>query len=409
MIMRENFRLMGNIFNFRPIQRRGAIISIKSIVFIQMTGGRTKTGIGGGLVFQELLAKNLLKRGYSVYAITNPSDLYGFSFLGDHRYSANFKNQNSGVSDMFLFNRKKLKSELSGLVKIMPEDSVYVTVDPFPADISAASFLKNKLQKKTVVTMYHITPSPLFHPIRRGIARSVVAWLISINALLFVKLHKVPIFLDNKRIATSTGWKFSDNLMELPLSLEKYAFAEHNERQMVGCYVGRLTKNKGIADLIEAWRLVIREVPDAQLMLVGKDYGRGMYQKIIKKYHLESSVFIKNYIDEDAKIDLLRTASLFTFPSYEEGWSLAVIEAIDLGALPIVYDLPAYDYICINAIKIKVGDIRKFANTVIYFLTHPEDRSSIVEEIQKCIEKYTPEYTTDFWVEQICQVFYCSI
>lgn len=373
-----------------------------------MTGGRTKTGIGGGLVFQELLAKNLLKRGYSVYAITNPSDLYGFSFLGDHRFSANFKNPNGGVSDMFLFNRKKLKSELSRLVKIMPEDSIYVTVDPFPADVFAASLLKNKLQKKTVVTMYHITPSPLFHPIRRGIARSVVAWLISINALLFVKLYNVPIFLDNKRIATSMGWTFSSNLMELPLSLEKYEFTEHNERQMVGCYVGRLSKNKGIGDLIEAWRLVIREIPDARLMLVGKDYGKGKYQKIIKKYHLESSVFIKNYIDDSAKRDLLRTASLFTFPSYEEGWSLAVMEAMDLGALPIVYDLPAYDYICNNEIKIRAGDVRKFANTVIYFLTHPEDRSFIVAKIQKCIEKFTPEYTTDSWVEQICQVFYCS-
>lgn len=370
-----------------------------------MTGGKTKTGIGGGLVFQELLARNLLKRGYSVYAITNSSDPYGFSFLGDHRFSANFKNPNGGVSDMFLFNRKKLKSELSRLVKIIPEESIYVTVDPFPADIFAARFLSKKLQKKTVVTMYHITPSPLFHPIRRGIVRSVVAWFISINALLFVKLHKVPIFLDNKRIAVSSGWKFPSNLMELPLSLKKYEFAKHNERQMVSCYVGRLTRNKGIADLIETWRLVVQKIPDAQLMLVGKDHGKGMYQKIIKKYHLESSVFIKNYLDDDAKRDLLRTVSLFTFPSYEEGWSLAVMEAIDLGALPIVYNLPAYDYICNNEIKIKAGDVRKFANTAIYFLTHPERRSYIVAEIQKCIEKFTNEYVTNLWISQIMEYF----
>lgn len=370
-----------------------------------MTGGRNKTDTGGGLVFQELLARNLLKRGYSVYAITNPSDPYGFSFLGDHRFSANFKNPDGGVSDMFLFNRRKLKSELTQLVKIIPEDTIYVTVDPFPADISAASFLSNKLQKKTIVTMYHITPSPLFHPIRRGIIRSVVAWLISINALLFVKIHKVPIFLDNKRIAASTGWKFSNNLMEMPLSLEKYEFVKHNERQMVGCYVGRLTRNKGVVDLIKAWRLVVQKIPGARLMLVGKDYGKGKYQKIIKKYHLESSVFIKNYLDDDSKRDLLRKALLFTFPSYEEGWSLAVMEAIDLGALPIVYDLPAYDYICNNEIKVKSGDIGKFTTTVIYFLTHLERRSFIVEEIQNGIEKFTTEYVTNLWISQIREYF----
>lgn len=381
------------------------VIIVKSIVFIQMTGGRTKTGSGGGLVFQELLARNMLKKSYSVYAITNSSDLYGFLFLGDHRFSVNANNPKGGVLDMLLFNRKKLKTELSSLVNRIPEDSVYVTVDPFPADIFAARFLKNNLQKKTVVTMHHITPSLLFHPIRRGIARSLVAWLISINALLFVKFHKVPIFLDNKRIAASTGWKFSDNLMEMPLSLEKYSFTRPNNRGMNVCYVGRLSKNKGISDLIAIWKLVVQKLPNAKLILIGTDLGKGRFQKAIKKYHLESSIFIKHYLDDDAKRDILTTSSIFTFPSYEEGWSLAVMEAIDQGALPIVYDLPAYDYICNNEIKIRVGDIKEFANKVIYFLTHPKERNSTVAEIQKYISKFTPEYVTSLWVSQILNVF----
>ena len=52
--------------------------SVSTVVFIQMSGAKTDSGTGGGLVFQEMLANSLIERGIKVYAITNPNDIYGF-------------------------------------------------------------------------------------------------------------------------------------------------------------------------------------------------------------------------------------------------------------------------------------------------------------------------------------------
>jgi glycosyltransferase involved in cell wall biosynthesis len=378
----------------------------KNIVFIQMTGGRTSSGSGGGLVFQELLAKSLTQRGYSVYAITNTFDLYGFSFLGKRRMTADFHSGTAGsIMGFFLFNRWKLKYEISRFVKTIPEDSVYVTVDPFPADISAARFLNMKLGKNVVVTMHHITPSPLFHPFRRGFARTLIAWLISINALLFIKIQNVPLFLDNKRIATTTGWKLKGNLLEMPLSLPNNHVMKPRDNSKCVCYIGRLSKNKGIADLIKAWKIVIGAVPESRLFLIGTDHGKGKYQRMIIKYNLVNSVVLKGFVGNDEKNEIMEKSSMLAFPSYEEGWGLAVMEALDAGLLPILYDLPAYDYVCSQKVKIRPGNVKKFAETMIYYLRNDEERIDLTKQLQKCISKYSLEYVTTQWVEQIDKVF----
>lgn len=375
----------------------------KSIVFMQLTGGKTSTGTGGGLIFQEMLAKMLLQRGWSVYAITNSSDLYGFSFLGEKRFSVNFGSDKSDIYRFFMFNRKKLASQLSEFSSKIPPEAIYVTVDPFPKDIFGARSLLNAFRKKIIVSMHHITPSPLFHPVRRGVIRSIVAWLISVNALLFVKLNLIPVFLDNKRIAKSTGWHLEGLLMEMPSSLEKYDLIKPTYFKNVACFVGRLAANKGVADLIYAWKIVVRKLPDAKLILIGRDYGNGKYQKLIRKLSLESRIVIMGYVKEDEKRKLLESASLFTFPSYEEGWALSVMEAVNLGLLPILYDLPAYDYLCSREIKGRAGDIQGFAERIIYFFEHPDLSRSILYQLQNCIRKFTDDYVLKTWLKQISE------
>ena len=245
----------------------------------------------GGLVFQEMLANSLIERGIKVYAITNPNDLYGFQFLGKNRLVARFSRSSSGAIGLFIFERKKLKNELRSSASNFPKDTLFVTIDPFPADIFAAKVLR-RYNQKVVVTMHHITPSPLFHPIKRGPLRSFIAWLISLNALLFIKTANIPFFLDNKRIALELGWKFDKNLLEIPLALPAYGRRNVEGTKQYACFVGRLAKNKGIADLIHAWNVVNKQVPEAILHIIGTDFGNGRYQRMIERYAMQDSIVI---------------------------------------------------------------------------------------------------------------------
>ena len=104
-------------------------------------------------------------------------------------------------------------------------------------------------------------------------------------------------------------------------------------------------------------------------------------------------------------MELMHKCSIFTFPSYEEGWALAVMEAIDMGLLPVVYDLPAYDYICTNKIKVKISDRKKLALLTIHYLLNDNERLHLVEKLQNCILHYTEEVVINEWLDQVSKKF----
>ncbi|EQD71146.1 glycosyl transferase group 1, partial [mine drainage metagenome] len=69
------------------------------------------------------------------------------------------------------------------------------------------------------------------------------------------------------------------------------------------------------------------------------------FRSAVAKEGLTGAITLFGHLSEEAKQDLLSASKLFVFPSYEEGWSLAVMEAAAYGCVPVVYDLPAYDYL----------------------------------------------------------------
>lgn len=373
----------------------------RNVVFLHISGSKTSSLIGGGLTSQETLAFSLANRGYGVYAITNPADQLGFIFLEDKRFTANYKGNDTDVKTWILFDRRKLKSEIDKIIKYLPENAIFVAVDPYPPDLLAVFHLKTKHSKKTVVTMHHITPSPLFHPFRRGFMRTLIAWSLSVFSLVLVKLLKVPVFLDNLRIADESGWRLDNILMEMPITLKQFIKLEPRAEKFQACYLGRLRDNKGIRDLIQAWRIVVKELPSAHLTLIGNDQSQGKYGKLIEKVGLTDNIRIAGYLRDEEKNNIINNCSLFPFPSYEEGWSLSVMEAIDRGVLPILYDIPAYDYICNSKLKVSPGKVSKFAERIIYFFQHSEERKEIILRLQSCISKYSQDFVLDNWLDQI--------
>lgn len=376
-------------------------MKFQDIVFVQLTGSRGKSGTGGGLAFYERLAKYLVSKGKNVYAITNNLDELGFDFLGERRFSANFKEGPAGFRFLFLYDKNRLKGELRRICSALNiENKFFVTVDAFPADIAGVRVLRRIGARNIAVTMHHITPSPLWHPFRRGIRRVVPAWMISVYALTVIKLNQLPVFLDNPRIAETTGWRIDRSLTHLS-SLGDYEqiSPDHRERNVV--FTGRLTYNKGVVDLIRAWRIIARECNGSKLILIGSNFMQKKLERFLERYSLKESVEIRGYVSKDEMERILESSAVFLFPSYEEGWALSVMEAVDHGVLPVTYDLPAYDYLGSGAIKVKPGDIRSMAKEVKYYLLNDDQRKGKVKALQDEISEYTMDYVSENWLSQL--------
>lgn len=97
--------------------------------------------------------------------------------------------------------------------------------------------------------------------------------------------------------------------------------------------ISRLSPEKGHKYLINAFKTVRERFPDVQLMIVGEGRLKDELKKMTSDMKLEDSVyFLENTLNTK---ELLAIMDVFTRPSIEEGFGLAVVEAMLMG-LPIV-------------------------------------------------------------------------
>jgi glycosyltransferase involved in cell wall biosynthesis len=99
-------------------------------------------------------------------------------------------------------------------------------------------------------------------------------------------------------------------------------------------YVGRLVKDKGINDLIEAWEIIIKKHSNVKLLLVGpfeeRDKVNDSIQNKIIKY---DSIIHTGYVEDASNYYSIMNA--FILPSYREGFPTVVLEASSMQ-LPIL-------------------------------------------------------------------------
>ncbi len=103
-------------------------------------------------------------------------------------------------------------------------------------------------------------------------------------------------------------------------------------------FAGRLDAAKGLGDLVEAWRLVANSHPSARLWLVGDGPYRAALATQINDLGLSGSVVLPGAFDNISQ--LLVAADVFVLPSWEEGMSLALLEAMAQGLPVVASDIP---------------------------------------------------------------------
>ena len=105
----------------------------------------------------------------------------------------------------------------------------------------------------------------------------------------------------------------------------------------VVAYLARIHPKKGLPRLLVQWPELIKAQPDALLVIAGTGTGEHVaeVQKLIQENHLENSAVMVGQLAGKAKWELLADADAYVLPSYQEGLSLATVEAMGAG-LPVV-------------------------------------------------------------------------
>jgi glycosyltransferase involved in cell wall biosynthesis len=138
-----------------------------------------------------------------------------------------------------------------------------------------------------------------------------------------------------------------DRILTIPngVDTERFRPADPEERSRlrrmlalpdgpVVIYTGRLVRYKGLPELLEAWRKIAFEHPDACLVLVGEGGGdlqacEEELRQNVATQGLTRSVRFTGAVENVE--DWLRAADIFAFPTHDEAFGLSLVEAMACG------------------------------------------------------------------------------
>jgi len=131
-------------------------------------------------------------------------------------------------------------------------------------------------------------------------------------------------------------------------------------------YVGRISPHKGVHLLIKAFKLVLRKIPNAKLLIAGKPTFDN-YFKRLKKMSNDSIIFTGFVKDEElpyyySACDAYTTATLW------EGFNMTVVEAQACGKPVVAFDLCTHPEVVKKGRLVKPRDVKAFAEAIIEVL-----------------------------------------
>ena len=164
--------------------------------------------------------------------------------------------------------------------------------------------------------------------------------------------------------------------------------------------VGRLTRQKGYADLIPVIPEVLKQFPQVRFVWVGEGQQRDYLSDRVKKYGVEDQVLFLGYRSDVPK--LLQAADLFVFPTLYEGHSSALTEAMAYG-LPIVTSdasgIPEVIEHQVHGLIFPTGDRAQLKAAICWALTHPEQMQTMARNARDRAQDFSEEKMIQQYLE----------
>jgi glycosyltransferase involved in cell wall biosynthesis len=125
------------------------------------------------------------------------------------------------------------------------------------------------------------------------------------------------------------------------VNIEYIDSIEYGEKIYDGIFVGRISRDKGIFDLIYSWKEITKIVQSLKLVIVGSGPDSYELKRRIKDLNLGENIFFKGPCSDEELFRLMKSSKVFISPSVFEGWGMAIAEAMACGLPVICYDIPA--------------------------------------------------------------------
>jgi glycosyltransferase involved in cell wall biosynthesis len=157
-------------------------------------------------------------------------------------------------------------------------------------------------------------------------------------------------------------------------------------------FVGRLVEKKGAAILLQAMPDVLKQNPDARLIVAGSGPLEAGLRNLARSLNISDSVEFLGMMPQSHLPALYRQAAMAVFPFLvdrsgdQEGFGLVQVEAMGCGCPVIAGDLPAIHDTIVhqeNGLLVPPGDPKSLARAIVMLLGDPALRDRLSAEGRK--------------------------
>lgn len=165
------------------------------------------------------------------------------------------------------------------------------------------------------------------------------------------------------------------------------------EARVIG-FIGRLARDKGVLELVEAWRILAANDPLLHLVLVGGlDVRDGIPAKNISEWKVTPRIHAVGHVDD--VVAWYRLFDLLALPTYREGFGNVILEAAAMQVPVIASRIPGCSDAVIDGVTgtlVEVRNASELARAMRRYLDDPELRKQHGAAGRKrVLRDYVPE------------------
>lgn len=184
---------------------------------------------------------------------------------------------------------------------------------------------------------------------------------------------------------------------------------KNNTRQAIGfkeadfviSYMGRVVKDKGIDELIEAFKMLNKQYNDVKLLIVGKFEDDLNPISIQNKKLIESHDDIRFIDFQNDLREYLSISDLFVLPSYREGLPNALLEAGSFGIPLVATDINGCNEIIIDEVNGKLVE-KKSIESLYLGMKKLYKNNSLYDSIKTSVrDSIVSRYDQKFFLEEL--------
>ncbi|MFH7245711.1 MAG: glycosyltransferase family 4 protein [Spirulina sp.] len=295
-----------------------------------------KSPFCGNVTYSREITNALLERGYRVTFL---------HFAQPHGVEAEAHPEAAEVSLPFLFKSQILtipslrsRKLLTNALRQLKPDIVHASLTLSPLDFRLPEICA-ELGLPLVATFH-----PAFDRKVRSITSGTQHLTYQLYAPCLANYDRVIVFSDLQRDLLSKLGVPDDRLEVIPngVDTQRYTPGPSSAKAELGAerlfvYQGRLSPEKNVESLLKGWRLADMG-PTCKLVIMGS----GPLESSLKLFYDDANILWLGYVaDVQRRIDLLRGADGFILPSFVEGLSLSLLEAMACGTACVATDAGA--------------------------------------------------------------------